>query len=236
MNREQEQWIENNLKLISKVIYDNFRKTLNKVEYDDLFQEGYIGMHKAITTFDASLGNKLSSYVYIMVKYEIQNYFYRKGSYTSLRVHPGDNIKYNQVISLKKDGYEVEDALEIVGLDVYRYNMIYRLRRGMNPSFDLSIGDSEDTDIASVNDFGKSVDVHQEAFESEEYYMDYLNLYASSISNERNRDILLDWINGCTHREISAKAGVTQQRCHQIVQQHKERLRVLFKKEFGLVI
>ena len=68
--------VRHNVRLVSKVA----RNYTNIAEYDDMMQEGILGLQKAVETFDPSKGNKFCTYAYFYVFKAIQEYLKREKS------------------------------------------------------------------------------------------------------------------------------------------------------------
>ena len=69
---ENEKLITGNLNLIRQVIQDHF--TVYAEYYEDMFQEGCIGMIKAAAKFKNDRSSKFSSYAYFCIKNEIHKF------------------------------------------------------------------------------------------------------------------------------------------------------------------
>ncbi len=67
--RAKNKLVEHNLKLVFSVL-KNYRSY--KVDFEDLFQEGVIGLSKAIEKFDPTMGFKLSTYAVWWIRQAIQ--------------------------------------------------------------------------------------------------------------------------------------------------------------------
>ena len=67
--------LEDNISLVHYVL---LKFNIAKDQYDYLFQEGIIGLIKAIQTFDISKNNKFSTYAYICIRNEIIRYTFRQ--------------------------------------------------------------------------------------------------------------------------------------------------------------
>lgn len=65
--------IDNNIGLIHLCV-KKYIFVCNRIEYDDLFQEGILGLMAAIDGFDVSKGFSFSSYAYESIKRQICNY------------------------------------------------------------------------------------------------------------------------------------------------------------------
>lgn len=69
-----EQFIKENLGLVSHIISTCFSYTLYTDKYDDYFQVGSIGLVKAVKRFDVSHDVKFSTYAAALIKGEIMRY------------------------------------------------------------------------------------------------------------------------------------------------------------------
>lgn len=65
----KERFVERNLNLLISIAK---RYTTEKVELDDLIQEGYFGLEKALEKFDLNKGVRFSTYAIIYIKKEMQ--------------------------------------------------------------------------------------------------------------------------------------------------------------------
>ena len=77
--------IENNMKLVNFVIYNKLKYKPQRLEYDDLYQEGYIWLIKSAHSFDSTKGNKFSTYatnnIYLGLRGFIDRQFDKKYSF-----------------------------------------------------------------------------------------------------------------------------------------------------------
>ena len=71
-----EQFLQKNEKLIWTIL----KPYCGLDEYDDLLQEAYIGIFKAIITYDPSYGSKLTTYAYSCARNEIRMYLRRNNA------------------------------------------------------------------------------------------------------------------------------------------------------------
>jgi len=69
---DKEDLVIKNINLVRKVISDRF--SVYHEWYDDMFQEGTIGLMKAVAKHDASRGAQLSTFAYLCIKNEIQKF------------------------------------------------------------------------------------------------------------------------------------------------------------------
>lgn len=72
LDADQQETVVKNMGLVRKVINDRFR--VYKEWYDDMLQEGAIGLIKAVARHDDSKGAALSTFAYMCIKNEIQKF------------------------------------------------------------------------------------------------------------------------------------------------------------------
>lgn len=109
MPHEKEQLILNNLGLV----YHACKRYQGHCWYDDVCQEGMIGLIKAARTFDSSRGVKFSSYAIPFIKGEILHYFRDKRNI----IRPSRGSRPYQMISTSspiKTSKETREMIEII--------------------------------------------------------------------------------------------------------------------------
>lgn len=89
--------VEDNLNLVHYVLS---KMNVSTCQYDDLFQEGVIGLMKAIKTFNIEKQNKFSTYAYICIKNEILH-FLKKNTLSQIYLDDEiyDGITFSNYIS-----------------------------------------------------------------------------------------------------------------------------------------
>jgi RNA polymerase primary sigma factor len=156
--RAREKLVISNLKFVISVAkqYQNFG-----ILFEDLINEGNIGLIKASERFDPSRGFKFISYAVWWIRQTILESIANNGK--SIRI-PGNQISFIQKINKCSKEFEQyndrepteEELAEIMDEDVYKISMLLRNNNKI-ASLDAPIGeDSEDTfslyDLISIND------------------------------------------------------------------------------------
>lgn len=76
LTKEENEVILDKLRLIDSVIKNHFKSLLDKIPYEDLYQEGYIGLHRAIITKTDK--SKLTTWAYQNIRWDILHYLNTK--------------------------------------------------------------------------------------------------------------------------------------------------------------
>jgi RNA polymerase primary sigma factor len=132
------QIIENNQKMVWKITM-SYKNIESSYDLDDIFQEGIIGLIKAIEHFDVSLGYKFSTYAYYWIRQAIGRNLIDKGSIIRIPVHAHTKISK----LLKKDIDELTDIekkyiQQIQNIHSYSLNQKYINRSSNSNSFDTA--------------------------------------------------------------------------------------------------
>lgn len=115
LNEDQKEIVMKNMGLVRKVINDRFR--VYKEYYDDMLQEGAIGLIKAVSRHDSSKGAQLSTFAYLCIKNEIQKFVSERT----------DTIKVPVSVGLAIDGVrraEERGEGETAKADILEHNQI----------------------------------------------------------------------------------------------------------------
>lgn len=100
----QEQ-ILNNLKLVNYVI--SKMNVCQSFCYDDLYQEGSIGLIKAVNSYDKNKKTNFSTYAYVCIKNEILKYIKKNNTYCiSLDTEICDDVIFKDMIIDKNANIE----------------------------------------------------------------------------------------------------------------------------------
>ena len=211
---ERTSLVEENLGLVRKVAYEYSKKT--GLEYDDLFQEGVIGLIRASEKFDPEMGNAFSTYATWWIRQKIQRYI--EGSLNVSRLAKKNRGKiYAARTEIEESGIEAtpEMIAEKLGLQV---SDVIGVLCPDNISLFAPIGDD-------VSD-GCLIDtliVDDEPLDSKIEKEDVAIMVRNAINTlkPRERDVIFEryFANPgaiTTYDEISLKLGVSKQRVQQI--------------------
>lgn len=200
----REELIRGNLRLVLSVIKKFWAK---KVNADDVFQAGCIGLIKAIDNFDLSVGVKFSTYAVPMIVGEIKRYLrdgnsmriarsIRDTAYSALKAR-GELEKKDEEVTIEKIALEINlkvsevaYALDAISDTVSLYDPVYS-KDGDELLLVDQIGDERNTDEKWTENV--AIDT------------------ALSSLEERERNIIyLRYYEGKTQTEISEQVGISQ--------------------------
>lgn len=107
---EKEHLVIKNIGLVKKVIQDRF--SVYHEWWDDMLQEGTIGLIKAVAKHDASKGAQLSTFAYLCIKNEIQKFV--SECTDTIRVPVSVGLAINGVRKIEENGGSEEDINNIL--------------------------------------------------------------------------------------------------------------------------
>lgn len=95
----KEKLILNNVNLVRKIAFK--KSKISSLTYDDLVQEGILGLIRGIDKFDTSKGTEFSTYVYYWINQYIDRAIYDRGFLIRLPIHIIEKI--NKINKLQKN-------------------------------------------------------------------------------------------------------------------------------------
>ncbi len=109
---------EENKNLIHQVIQTHYPFMVNSNDYEDVFQDGSIGLMKAIKNFNPDLGYKFSTLAYPAIKNKIGQDVFRY--YSNFRVSRGSYYVLLAYSQYEKQGYSFDEIVEKLDIDPNR--------------------------------------------------------------------------------------------------------------------
>lgn len=132
----------------------------NGLPFEDLIQEGNLGLYKAVERYDANKGFKFSTYATWWIRQSITRAIADKGSIIRKPVHYHEQIK--KVIAarngyIKQNGKEPtrKELSKITGFDLKKIDSLIKDNRGLT-SLEKTIGEDDDNELI---DFVKSDEI-----------------------------------------------------------------------------
>jgi RNA polymerase primary sigma factor len=221
--------IEKNLRLVVSVAK---RYRGMGLPFEDLIQEGNIGLIKAAERFNPELGNRFSTYAIWWIRQAIGRAIDDKGRAIRLPVHAGE--KARKVVRTRNElsarlGREPtdEEVAERLGRTDVQVNAAIEL---LSDAASLNRPVSTEEGASEIGEFLEDENASRVAEEVAEEAEAALLFEEISRLPERERHVLirrygLDRCEPATLRELSAELGVTRERVRQLQRGAERRLR-----------
>lgn len=198
-------------------------KVTNKIPFEDMIDEGVIGLMKAIDKFDVTRGYKFSTYAYPWIKQAITRFIANCGDMIRVPVHFSDNMNkirhFENSYMLEHNCDKVDDNITAKALKLSE-EKVKKYKKATQPcsSLDSTVDDTETSIIDLVGDTMS-------------------NNPEKTVMNNTLHDLLMEAINSLDEREafiivnrfnldenknplsladIAKKYGLTKERIRQI--------------------
>lgn len=210
-----DQLIEDNTGLVNYVIQRKFRKVLGTPDYDDFFQQGCIGLMKALTRFDKSYNTKFSTYAVPLIWGEIQRY--ERDNFKLIHVSRAAVELYIKYYKLNEQGYAFQEICELLSVAALELNEIVCGMSGY-VTFETKIND---TDNITLEDTLSDGDIETELIQDYEV-KEKLELTKTLLTPKQKKALELALL-GKSQKEIAKATGVTQTQISRYLQKAKEK-------------
>ncbi|MGE3674177.1 MAG: RNA polymerase sigma factor RpoD/SigA [Polyangiaceae bacterium] len=222
--------VEANLGLVGYVV-KRFFAASQVLDHDDLFNEGVIGLHRAVDRFDPDIGTMFSTYAVFWIRQTIQRAQQDKNRTIRIPVHAQELLrkakKARGALSLEGRSPTVQEVADQLGVPVEKLLFLEHIAR--DPvSLDGVVGGDADSPLSSLMpSSGISPEDEYLVFEMRGAARDA----AASLSPKEQRILALrfglaeDSNDEHTLEEIGQEFGVTRERIRQIQEKAIERLR-----------
>ena len=229
--------VENNLGLVRKIAHEFAGKS--NCEFDDLFQEGVIGLIRASEKFDPELGFQFSTYATHWIKQKMQRYL-ESTMNISKKARKNRSKIYQLRTEMEERGEEAnpETIAKIIGISL---NDVLGVLYPDNVSIFTPLGDSDDGDC--LMDVLASDDEPVDAQIQRDIEAVELRRIVSNL-DDKERDVIFEryFANPdklTTYEEISKKLGFSKQRVQQLEKRAIDKLKhskemLNYKKNFGM--
>lgn len=238
--RAKERLVEANMRLVINIA-KNYHNPL--VPFEDLVQEGAIGLMTAAERYDPSKGYRFSTYATHWIRQAISRAIDNKAKAIRIPAHVSETlrkIERAKMLLQRENGEEPSAELlsQTLGLSIRKVNAL--LQAGQEPvSLDMLVGDEENTTLASlIND--RSASNPQEALLSQEMQRELLGLL--STLNPRELEIMrrrlgYDDDSAQVLQEIGESLHISRERVRQIEMQALKKLKYAAKRRdlFGYI-
>lgn len=226
-----------NLRLVSKKANDYHKRTsrYHSLEEYDLFQEGVMGLMKAVEKFDYTKGYKFSTYATWWIESEISRSVGNKGYMIRYPIPYAEKILLfkktkNKLFEELEREPNLEEIAKEMGMDFKKAKLLEEGADRTVASIDKPLTIEDDgfswADILEDNTFAKPEDFVSKKLVSEELgkILDVLN--------ERDREIIklrygIGYEQGETLDFVGEKFGLTKERIRQIEDRVLRKIRIL---------
>lgn len=228
------QWAKEQLILLNQGLVVFLAKKVNLYdEWEDLIQEGNLGLIKAIERYDPYLGYAFSTYASWWIKQSIQNYLLRirplipLGKGMNQLISQMEHVREKMMQDLKREVSDAELAEEM-GISVSK---IIEIQKAVSECEAMFLDGNE-----KFGEYRISADdysLHDEVIKKE--MIGYL-LDAVSYLNEREQRVLflrygINQSKEFTLQEIADQMNLCKERIRQIENQALRKLKLFFEKE-----
>jgi RNA polymerase primary sigma factor len=224
-----------NLRLARSIAYKYIKNALNTtgMSYDDLIQEGNIGLLTAAEKFDGERNTRFASFATSVISQRILYALREQGRSIRLPAKVISGItKYNYIVdelcaklSRQPTAQEIADTMKV---PVKTVIMLQQLDNYSNDDCIIKNGETATAILHSVADT-KGVNVEDEVIDN--ISRDNLMEQTNTVLNERERFVLYER-NGCndeqkvkTHKEIGGVIGTTEANTQKIAANAAAKLR-----------
>ena len=226
--RAKDRLVEANMRLVLNIA-KNYRTAL--VPFEDLVQEGAIGLMTATERFDPGKGYRFSTYATHWIRQAISRAIDNKAKAIRIPAHVSESLRKlerTRAMLVRENGVEptAETLASHLGLTLRKVNAL--LQAGLEPvSLDMLVGDEESTTLASlIND--RTAANPQDAILKQEMQNELFKLL--SILTPREQEIMrrrLGFEEEATQvlQEIGENMHISRERVRQIEVQALKKLK-----------
>lgn len=229
--------IEKNNGLVRKIAYQYFCSSGSNIEFDDLQQEGLMGLLKAIEYFDIDKGFSFSTYAIYWIKQKISRYIYENKRSVRIPIHTLEEIKkakkaYNDLTIHLNRTPSITEIAAALNQKPEKIDFLLHLDYDI-ASLDKFIDDGEGN--TTLEDTIKDNSNGPEDSFLEKEFKESIDKWMNETLDERQLQVVKDYygFNGdcCTLNAISKKLNVTPERVRQM---NNKALRLLRQKSYKI--
>lgn len=223
LSAEREHLVTDNFNLVHYTLHKYFHINPGHHEYEDLFQEGCIGLIKAAIRFDESRGFQFSTYASHMISGQIRRYKRDKSNLVRI---PRD--RYNllmKVIQMTTEGMSVSDIEEMTGYSARAIQKCLQFKTLATLDKNISEDSAKDTPMYEViedsrNDLEETLSIDN--------ITESINKVLESLNQEMYKNIWEEYIWAMYYGEklnqqyFANKYGISQAQVSRILKKCKE--------------
>ena len=237
---------ENNLEAAQQLIMSNLRFVVSiargytgyGLPFNDLVQEGNIGLMKAVKRFSPDHGVRLISYAVHWIRAEIHEFVLRNWRIVKVATTKAQRKLFFKLRSSKKrlGWFNQEEVNEVADKLGVKPETVLEMEARLNAhdvAFDSPVDDDDDNHYAPSAYLTDMRADPASALEAEDWSQQHINVMNSSINqlDERSRDIIQRrWLQDdkATLHELAAEYNVSAERIRQLEKNALKKLRVAF--------
>ena len=200
-----DKFIHENEGLVWSILRKHYAFSFGSDESQDYFQEGCIGLIKAVKKFKPEMNTAFSTYAVPMIWGAMARYCRDYGT-TMLSVPRVSQSLHFKISSLKGQDMTDEEIRSTLNISEETYNSsVHSLNCD---SLNKQIGDDDSRSITLEDTLSSDIDIAEQVTEKE-YLRDKLSKLKESLT-ERQYNTFVYYLNGMSQAEIGKRIGVSQ--------------------------
>ncbi len=204
---------EQNIRFITKIVHPFSAYA----EEEDLMQEAYIGLHKAVEGFDASKGFLFLTYAPHQIRQQCRIYLNNYARTNRIPVHMLEKMREYKKLFAEYNGNLTEEiVMDKMGLSKEQYDfMMQTIHQESVISIDTQIQTDADDNLTIGDYLADSVDIEGDAVEND--CKNRIWCIVDDILNDKQKDVITSYfLNQQTYSAIGETMGCSRERIRQI--------------------
>ena len=204
---------EQNIGFITKIVHPFSAYA----EEEDLMQEAYIGLHKAVEGFDTSKGFLFLTYAPHQIRHQCRRYIEDYSRTNRIPVHMLQKISvYKKLLAEHHGNVSEEIVRDEIGLTKKQYDfMMQVINQESVVSIDTHIQTDADDNLTIGDCLADSVDIENDAVEND--CKNRIWEIVDDILNDKQKDVITSYfLNQQTYSAIGETMGCSRERIRQI--------------------
>ncbi len=186
-------------------------------ELDDLMQEAYIGLHKAVEGFDTSKGFLFLTYASHQIRQQCRRYLDNYARTNRIPVHMLQKISvYKKLLAEQHGNISEETIMHEMNMSKKQFDFMLKIMHQESVlSIDTPMQTKEDDNLTIADCIADTSDIEYDAIEAD--CQSRLWEIIDDVLDDRQKDVVTAYyLNQRTFTEIAEETGVSRQRINQI--------------------